>query len=241
MDKSCSPVKKFKEYLDEKDELEQIQIKRMFDRNNERKESINSKISYKSEINNINDSLNKISIFNSVTNDSLNNNITKLEKSESKENNKDEIVISNFKVFLNKRLGGGSFGEIFKGLNTKTNESIAIKIEPSNTIVPQLNHEFKIIKYLNDNNDGIGFVLGIPKAYYFCSIGNYNFLMMEELSSSIEDLFKDLNKKVIEHNNKYKQEKIESLNDMNIGNIKLSYQGFSLKTIIMIADQMVSH
>jgi len=43
-----------------------------------------------------------------------------------------------------KKLGAGAFGEIFKGVNTKTNMQVAIKFEPVNTKHPQLYYECKL-------------------------------------------------------------------------------------------------
>ena len=37
---------------------------------------------------------------------------------------------------LTKKLGAGAFGEIFHGINLKTNEEVAIKLEPVNTRHP---------------------------------------------------------------------------------------------------------
>ena len=45
-------------------------------------------------------------------------------------------------------LGTGSFGVIYSGLNNKTKEEVAIKIESLNTNTPQLIYESKILKIL---------------------------------------------------------------------------------------------
>jgi serine/threonine protein kinase len=40
-----------------------------------------------------------------------------------------EFKIGNsFKILMNKKLGSGAFGEIYLGLNIKTNEEVAIKM-----------------------------------------------------------------------------------------------------------------
>jgi hypothetical protein len=60
-----------------------------------------------------------------------------------------EIEIGNsFTMVLEKKLGSGAFGEIFKGYNKKTNEVIAIKVESKKVKTPQLNYESKILKLL---------------------------------------------------------------------------------------------
>ena len=45
-------------------------------------------------------------------------------------------------------LGSGSFGVIYSGVNNKTKEEVAIKIESLNTNTPQLLYESKILKIL---------------------------------------------------------------------------------------------
>jgi len=45
---------------------------------------------------------------------------------------------------LTRKLGSGAFGEIFHGINLKTNEQYAIKLEPISTKHPQLSYEAKL-------------------------------------------------------------------------------------------------
>lgn len=47
-----------------------------------------------------------------------------------------EKVGKNFKII--KKVGEGAFGEIYQGINTKTNFEVAVKFEPTNTEHPQL-------------------------------------------------------------------------------------------------------
>ena len=49
---------------------------------------------------------------------------------------------------LGRKLGSGSFGEIFLGTDVQTNEELAIKLEKINTHHPQLIYESKLIKIL---------------------------------------------------------------------------------------------
>jgi casein kinase 1 len=54
---------------------------------------------------------------------------------------------------LTRKLGSGAFGEIFHGINLKTNAEVAIKLEPVNTKHPQLFYEAKLYAYfLNDDS-----------------------------------------------------------------------------------------
>ena len=52
------------------------------------------------------------------------------------------------KFRIKKKIGSGSFGEIYEGQNLQTNESVAIKLEKSDTRHPQLIYESKLIKLL---------------------------------------------------------------------------------------------
>jgi len=48
----------------------------------------------------------------------------------------DYKINTNFKLV--RRLGSGAFGEIFQGINPKTNQEVAIKFESVNSKHPQL-------------------------------------------------------------------------------------------------------
>ena len=97
-------------------------------------------------------------------------------------------IADNFLLFPNKKLGSGAFGEIYKGLNTITNEEIAIKLEPIKVKHPQLINESKI--YISLQNG-----IGIPEIYCCGTQGNYNFLIITSLGNSLEDLFNLCNRK----------------------------------------------
>ena len=95
---------------------------------------------------------------------------------------------------LVKKIDSGSFGEIYKGLNTKNNTEVAVKLETVSTKYPQLLIEAKILLYLlNDNTLPDK---GIPNVYYSATEGEYNLLVMELLGPSLEHLFEKLNKKL---------------------------------------------
>jgi len=104
---------------------------------------------------------------------------------------------------MNKKLGSGAFGEIYHGINIKTSEEIAIKMESSKARHPQLAYETKILKYLQGGS-------GIPNVHYYCVSGDYNFMVIDLLGPSLEDLFS------------YCQRK------------------FTLKTVLMLSEQMLS-
>eukprot|EP00002_Diphylleia_rotans_P009474 TRINITY_DN1973_c0_g2_i3.p1 TRINITY_DN1973_c0_g2~~TRINITY_DN1973_c0_g2_i3.p1 ORF type:complete len:449 (+),score=61.88 TRINITY_DN1973_c0_g2_i3:57-1403(+) len=106
------------------------------------------------------------------------------------------------KYKLVKKLGAGSFGEIYLGVNIATGDEVAIKMEPRTTPHPQLLFESRLYKVFQGG-------VGIPVVKYYGTEGDYNAMVMDLLGSSLEDLFNYCGRK------------------------------FSLKTVLMLADQMI--
>ena len=97
----------------------------------------------------------------------------------------EEVKIKNQYSFKSTdRLGGGSFGQIFKGINLKTKEEVAIKIESKNIETPQLLHESKILKILKDNE-------GFPKVYLITPLDDVLIMVMELLGDNLQKLLKN--------------------------------------------------
>ncbi|CAM8986330.1 unnamed protein product [Rhodiola kirilowii] len=83
---------------------------------------------------------------------------------------------------LGRKLGSGSFGEIYLGTNIQTNEEVAMKLESVKTKNPQLHYESKLYKILQGG-------AGIPYTKWFGVEGDYTVLVMDLLGPSLEDLF----------------------------------------------------
>ncbi|KAG4108080.1 kinase-like protein [Neocallimastix lanati (nom. inval.)] len=90
------------------------------------------------------------------------------------------IVATHYKV--NKKIGEGSFGVIYEGINLLNNVLVAIKFEHRNCDAPQLREEHRAYKILAGT-------VGVPKSYYFGQQGKYNILCMDLLGPSLEDMF----------------------------------------------------
>lgn len=147
-----------------------------------------------------------------------------------------ELRVGN-KYRLGRKIGSGSFGEIYQGKNTciffllsivrklgpfflimqyppfsgtniQTGDKVAIKLEPVKSRHPQLLYESRLYKLLNLGATG-GSVVGIPSVRWYGVEGDYNVMVMDLLGPSLEDLFNFCGRK------------------------------FSLKTVLMLADQMV--
>jgi len=92
------------------------------------------------------------------------------------------------KYELLKRLGAGSFGEVYLAVNKKTGVQVAIKLEKSNIRFPQLSAEAKLYKYLAGG-------YGIPKLHTYVTDGDFNVLAIQLLGKSLEDFFAMCNRK----------------------------------------------
>ncbi|KAH9800856.1 Casein kinase 1-like protein 3 [Citrus sinensis] len=113
----------------------------------------------------------------------------------------DRIIGGKFK--LGRKIGSGSFGEIYLATHMDTFEIVAIKIENSKTKHPQLLYEAKLYNILQGGS-------GVPNIKWSGVDGEDNALVLDLLGPSLEDLFVYCGRK------------------------------FSLKTVLMLADQMIT-
>ncbi|KAL8489769.1 hypothetical protein ACS0TY_025591 [Phlomoides rotata] len=113
----------------------------------------------------------------------------------------ERIVGGKFK--LGRKIGSGSFGEIFLATHIDTFEIVAVKIENNKTKHPQLLYEAKLYNILQGGS-------GIPAIKWSGVNGEDNVLVLDLLGPSLEDLFVYCGRK------------------------------FSLKTVLMLADQMIT-
>mmetsp|Transcript_39509 Transcript_39509/g.92922 ORF Transcript_39509/g.92922 Transcript_39509/m.92922 type:complete len:523 (-) Transcript_39509:42-1610(-) len=104
---------------------------------------------------------------------------------------------------LGRKLGCGSFGEVYHAVNAYTGEEYAAKLEKVDTFHPQLLYEGRLLQ----NFQG---VTGISHMH-FCDVHKgYYCLLMDYLGPSLENLFNRCGRK------------------------------FSLKTVLMIAEQLLT-
>ncbi|KAI8639681.1 kinase-like domain-containing protein [Parasitella parasitica] len=80
------------------------------------------------------------------------------------------------------KIGSGSFGEIHKGIEEKSGEEVAIKLEKITAKHPQLEYEYRVYKAIAGGT-------GIPRVRHFSTENNYNNMVMDKLGPSLEDLF----------------------------------------------------
>ncbi|CAD6185063.1 unnamed protein product [Caenorhabditis auriculariae] len=113
-----------------------------------------------------------------------------------------ELRVGN-KFRLGRKIGSGSFGDIYLGQHVQTNEEVAVKLECVKSRHPQLHIESKLYRVMQGG-------IGIPEIRWCGLEGEYNVMVMELLGPSLEDLFTFCQRK------------------------------FSLKTVLLLADQMLS-
>ena len=85
------------------------------------------------------------------------------------------------KYRIGRKIGSGSFGDIYLATNIQTNEQLAVKLEKVNTAHPQLLYESRLYRLFQGE-------IGIPTLHWYGIEGSHNVLVMELLGSSLEDL-----------------------------------------------------
>jgi casein kinase 1 len=104
---------------------------------------------------------------------------------------------------LHYKIGSGSHGQIYLGLDTETNREVALKFERTPSPAPQLHIESQAYSQLLEG-------VGIPTITWLGRERDYIILVIERLGQSLEDLLTSCRRP------------------------------FSLKTILMIADQCLT-
>ena len=91
------------------------------------------------------------------------------------------MTLINNKYMLLEQIGAGSFGKIYKGKNIRTNEMVAIKVEPIKNGTKLLKNESIIYQFLADVSD-------IPNVKWYGK-DNFNYYMVINLlGESLESL-----------------------------------------------------
>ena len=115
------------------------------------------------------------------------------------------------KYELGRDIGSVDKGVIWQGTNKHTNEKVAIKLELRRARLPSLEKEHKIYKIINSSQQHNNKnMIGIPNMLEFGTQGDYKAMIMDMLGPSLNMLFKFFNRKL------------------------------SLKTVLMIGDQMIA-
>ncbi|XP_015697357.1 casein kinase I-like isoform X2 [Oryza brachyantha] len=98
----------------------------------------------------------------------------------------EHVIGGKFK--LGRKIGSGSFGELYLGVNIHNGEEVGIKLEPVRSRHPQLHYESKVYMQMQGGN-------GIPHMKWYGVTGDYNVMVIDLLGPSLEDLFNSCNRK----------------------------------------------
>jgi casein kinase 1 len=91
------------------------------------------------------------------------------------------MYIASNKYLLTEKIGSGSFGTIYKGYNTRTNEPVAVKVEPIMNQIKLLKNETVIYNYLSG-------LKGIPTIKWFGKDDANYYMVINLLGESLETL-----------------------------------------------------
>jgi len=90
-----------------------------------------------------------------------------------------KIIANKYKLI--KQIGSGSFGSIFEGINIRTNEKVAIKIEVISDELKLLKHESNIYRLLAN-------VDGVPKIKWYGKDNLYYYMVIDLFGNSLQEL-----------------------------------------------------
>jgi len=89
---------------------------------------------------------------------------------------------------VGRKLGAGSFGDVYLAVNIHTGEEVAVKVEAAKSKHPQLIYEAKLLKYLQG-------APGIANVHYCDTEGDYNVMVQDLLGPNLEELFNACDRK----------------------------------------------
>lgn len=92
-----------------------------------------------------------------------------------------EVRVGN-RFRLQQKIGSGSFGDVYVGVDLATHEQVGVKLESAKSKHPQLQFEAKVYKLLAGG-------VGIPSVLHCALEADYHVMVMELLGPSLEDLF----------------------------------------------------
>ena len=90
---------------------------------------------------------------------------------------------------IGRRIGSGTFGDVYLGTNIISGEEVAIKIEGVKAKHRRLEREVDIYKSLNGG-------VGIPRVRWYGNEGEYDAMVLDLLGPSLEKLFDLCNNKL---------------------------------------------
>lgn len=138
-----------------------------------------------------------------------------------------EASVCRGRYLLRKKVGRGSFGDIYMAHDTVTGTTVAVKLEEKKVQYPQLEYEMSVYQILvpvkgknvstseksknplSSGDKQVPVVPGIPRVHEFVKEGQYNVMILDLLGPSLEDIF------------------------------NFCHRRLSLKTVLMLVEQML--
>mmetsp|Transcript_55915 Transcript_55915/g.173205 ORF Transcript_55915/g.173205 Transcript_55915/m.173205 type:complete len:467 (-) Transcript_55915:188-1588(-) len=91
------------------------------------------------------------------------------------------ISICNGRFEFGKKIGSGSFGAVYYGVDSQRDTEVAIKLETSSCKTPQLEYEAKLYKVLTGGR-------GFPSMHWYGQESGCNIMVLDLLGPSLQDL-----------------------------------------------------
>ena len=83
---------------------------------------------------------------------------------------------------LDRKIGEGSFGEVYLGSHVHTGAQVAVKLEPVSARQPQLSYESKLLRFLQGSP-------GLPEVYWAGVTGEHTAMVTSLHGASLASLF----------------------------------------------------
>jgi serine/threonine protein kinase len=102
-----------------------------------------------------------------------------LEDDPKKSDDKSVYILINDTYVLGKKLGKGSFGEVYMGKHKWSGKQVAIKLEPIESRTRILEHEYKVYQDIYKPNHGV------TQCHYYGLVDDYSVLVIDLLGDSL--------------------------------------------------------
>eukprot|EP01062_Namystynia_karyoxenos_P006707 TRINITY_DN1234_c1_g1_i1.p2 TRINITY_DN1234_c1_g1~~TRINITY_DN1234_c1_g1_i1.p2 ORF type:complete len:416 (+),score=141.24 TRINITY_DN1234_c1_g1_i1:161-1408(+) len=97
-----------------------------------------------------------------------------------------EVLIADGRFELKRKLGSGSFGDVYQGYDRNMQRDVAVKLEHQKARYPQLRNEVKILKLIGAMKKRSA---GYTRVFWDGVEGEFSVMVMEYLGPSLEVLF----------------------------------------------------